>query len=406
MALTDAWLKANDGKEREKVEEVTDRDSMSVRVSAKGKIVFQMRYRFGGKAKRMDLGTYPLMSLKQARDELQKHRAILDQGLDPKTEQDVARQKIVGAATFKGLFDDWYNGYCVENKESHEQIYRSFELHVFPELGHLPAGRITLQQWLGILEPLTKKAKGIADRVLVNTKQCLKWGVKRKIIETNVLADIYAKEDLGITKNRGKRVLSDDELVLFFKAVNQSRMTPKNKAFIKLCLAYGSRNSEVRDSEKSHYDLVKGVWTTPPENHKVGKISGLPLLRPILPYTKKIIEEAMLFSESNKWLFTKDGDTELMTKSSSLSLPYNVMQWCRRHCGVNMPHWSLHDLRRTARTNFSPITTYEIAEIMVGHIIDNNSETYDHYDYLPEQAAAYSKWFEKLERLEAQAALD
>ena len=50
MALTEVWLKANNGKARDKVEEIADRDSMSVRVSPKGKIVFQLRYRFAGKA--------------------------------------------------------------------------------------------------------------------------------------------------------------------------------------------------------------------------------------------------------------------------------------------------------------------------------------------------------------------
>ena len=46
MALSEAWLKANNGKERKAVEVVADRDSMSVRISPKGKIVFQLRYRF------------------------------------------------------------------------------------------------------------------------------------------------------------------------------------------------------------------------------------------------------------------------------------------------------------------------------------------------------------------------
>lgn len=51
MALSEAWLKANNGKEREAVEVVADRDSMSVRISPKGKIVFQLRYRFNNKQK-------------------------------------------------------------------------------------------------------------------------------------------------------------------------------------------------------------------------------------------------------------------------------------------------------------------------------------------------------------------
>ena len=85
MALSEAWLKANNGKARETVEVVADRDAMSVRVSPKGKIVFQLRYRFNGKQERIDIGTYPLISLKDARLEAVKLRAFLDQGKNPKT---------------------------------------------------------------------------------------------------------------------------------------------------------------------------------------------------------------------------------------------------------------------------------------------------------------------------------
>ena len=67
MALTELWLKSQLNKPREQVEEHADRDAMSVRISKKGKIVFQLRYRFAGKAERLDLGTYPHLSLKDAR---------------------------------------------------------------------------------------------------------------------------------------------------------------------------------------------------------------------------------------------------------------------------------------------------------------------------------------------------
>lgn len=76
-------MKSNNGKQRDNVEEFADRESLSVRISPKGKIVFQLRDRFNGKAKRLDIGTYPLVSLKDARSMAQKFRAELDQGRDP-----------------------------------------------------------------------------------------------------------------------------------------------------------------------------------------------------------------------------------------------------------------------------------------------------------------------------------
>ena len=83
MAFSDTWLKANNGKERAALEERCDREGLGVRITPKGKITFQLRYRYQGAAKRLDLGSYPLMSLKEARSEAQRLRAQHEQGQDP-----------------------------------------------------------------------------------------------------------------------------------------------------------------------------------------------------------------------------------------------------------------------------------------------------------------------------------
>lgn len=84
MALSETWLKAQLGKDREKLEVFTDRDAMGVRITPKGKIIFQLRYRYKGKQQRIDLGSYPNLSLKNARIEADRLRAELERGYDPK----------------------------------------------------------------------------------------------------------------------------------------------------------------------------------------------------------------------------------------------------------------------------------------------------------------------------------
>ena len=75
------------------------------------------------------------------------------------------------------------------------------------------------------------------------------------------------------------------------------------------------------------------------------------------------------------------------------------MQFARKNFGVNMDHWSMHDLRRTARTNFSAFTSRDVAELMVGHVMPGEQGTYDYYDYQKEMSKAYKKWWEKLSNL-------
>lgn len=399
MALTEAWLKTNNGKARGKVEEVADRDSMSVRLSAKGKIVFQLRYRFAGKVERLDLGTYPHLSLKDARIKSSEMRALLDKGQNPKIELRVQQQKYIDATTLKEVFADWYEGYCLKKKISAADIKTSFELHVFPEIGDLPIDRITLQQWLAILEKLAEEKPSIAERVLTNAKQVLKWAKKREILEVNALSDIYAKEDLGIEKNRVNRILTDEEITMVLMAIGESQMLPKNKIFLKLCLMFGCRNGELRKAKKRDFDLKRKVWIVPVENNKVGKKTGREIVRPILPEMEDLIIEAMEHNGSEYFLTNDNADTP-MGNGASIALPANVMERLRRHHDYHMKHWTLHDLRRTARTNFSAFTSRDVAELMIGHVMPGEQGTYDYYEYIPQQTEAYTKWLEKLKKLE------
>ncbi|USD22170.1 site-specific integrase [Microbulbifer variabilis] len=396
MALSDAWLKANSGKKIEKRFEKADRDGLSVRVTPQGKITFQLRYRYDGKAARVDLGSYPLMTLKSARSEGQRLKGKLEQGYDPRVVKQLEKQAILNADSLEELFLQWYHSYCKENKKGHHEILRSFQLYVFPAVGHLPAEEVTLHEWLALLEKRAQATPGIADRILTNAKQMLKWGVRRRLITSNPIANINATEDLRIKKGTGTRSLSPDEIGMMWQALEHSRMAPKNKIFLKLCLFYGCRNGELRVSEKEHFDFEKRIWTVPPANHKMGKSTKKPLLRPITPEIEPLLKEAFLLSGESKHLFNNSGSDKPMGQGAPLALPYNLMQWLRRHRDYEMKHWSVHDLRKTARTNFSELTEPHIAEIMLGHKLPGQWQVYDHYDYLKEQTEAYTRWWEKL----------
>ena len=398
MALTETWLKANSGKPVAKTYEVADRDAMSVRVSPAGKVVYQLRYRYNGKAGRLDIGSYPLMSLKDARIECQRLRGMLEQGLDPKIERQVERQAIITADTVESLFYRFHDAYLVENKKNPHEIKRTFEIYVLPKIGHLPANRVTLHQWLDILETRAKASPSIAERILINAKQMMKWAIKRKLLTENVLVDISAKQDLNVENRSTDRVLSDEEIRLFWIATDQSRMSPKNKIFLKLCLMWGCRNGELRAAEKSHFDFDAMMWTVPWQNHKTGEQTKKPIIRPMMPEMATLVKEAMLLN-TGKYLFGNEGkksDDEQMSRSAPLALPYNIMQWLRRNKGHEMPHWSVHDLRRTMRTRISPLTPPHVAEMMIGHVLPKVWGTYDRHDYYDEMSDAYAQWIAML----------
>jgi integrase len=205
-------------------------------------------------------------------------------------------------------------------------------------LGELPVKNIGLHMWLELLEALAEDVPGIADRILTNTKQFLKWCRKRQYVEVNQLADISAEQDLQITKANETRSLSDDELKCVFRAIDRSRMALKNRIFLLLCLIYGNRAGELRLAKSSDFDFARMRWTVSPENHKVGKLTGKPLIRPIIPVTEFLIGLAMKLAGDSVYLFPAVNVTQPMTPSFCVHLPYNIMQYLRRYEKFEMPH--------------------------------------------------------------------
>ena len=255
MALSDAWLRSVVGKERDKVLVKSDRDGLSVRVSPKGRVVFQYRYQWAGKGERLDIGTYPATGLKEAREEVIRLRGELESNRNPRLVKQAEKRKATEAMTVESVIRAWYEAYCVKNKKGSEQILRSFELHLFSKIGNIPHDAATLHDWLEVLEPLSTKTPAIADRLLINAKQAHVWAYKRKLIETRPLSDITGK-DMDIRKGQKKRFLTHDEIKILYAAIDGSRMVPKYRAFIKLLLHFGCRSSELITARVDDFDFI------------------------------------------------------------------------------------------------------------------------------------------------------
>jgi len=173
------------------------------------------------------------MSLKEARAEAQRLCAQHEQGHDPRIVRLLEKQAIAETDSVERLFRQWHAAYCQEHKKGHHDILRSFEIHVFPEIGALPADKVMQPQWLDVLEKHAGVRPGIAARILINAKQMYKWGIRRERLNVNPLATINTREDLRIRKRIGTRTLSGDEIARVWRAIERSRMAAKNRLFLK-----------------------------------------------------------------------------------------------------------------------------------------------------------------------------
>ncbi len=405
MALTDKWLKAHLNKPQEKRFEKAHREGLSVRVSLNGAITFQYRYylRDLKKYDRATIGYYPETSLAAATAELPRLKVMLAEGKNPKLELASSRIYEAEKLTLDQLFEKWYQAYCSKKKKSHEEHYRTYEIHVKQKLGKLIAENITRPVYLELLNPLIATYPSIAERIIINLRQMYEWARIHQVADADPLRDITAKK-VGIESNQDTRFFSEKELGWFFTALDQTRIEEKNKIFIELSLHYACRPSELRMAEVEHVNLDFGLWTVPWKNHKIGKKTRQPIIRPIIPNVKKLWERAIELSGSKKWIFTNRGTSAQIDRSAIPASIRCIDNFWRKKIKVNgesitYESFCAYTLRKTARTNFSDFGEWAVCEKMIGHKLPGESDKYDYNSYAEKMRPIYQQWHDYTEQV-------
>lgn len=395
MAVTDSWLRSVNGKPQEKMLTKSDRDGLSVRVTPKGKVIFQFRYRWNDKGERIDIGTYPATGLKDARDSAVFYRGEIEHHRNPKVVKRTKKQEAADSYSVEAVSREWWEKSVKKNQVRATGLLRSFEIYVFPKIGELPHNETGLHVWLSLIEDITKIKPAIGARILRYAKASHRWGIRRGLIAGNPLADL-SPADLGVKNKPGDRVLTDDELRLLFGLIDAEKYNPRNRLIIKLSLLFGCRIGELLKARISDFNFSTGIWTVPPENHKTGNRSNKPLVRPIIEPAKEMIVKAMSMS-GGVHLFTISGGSK-MTEGSQAPIiqSLNKKMSAGHH---NYKTWSIHDLRKTMRTGVSELTAPHVAEIMLGHKLPGVWQVYDKHTYLDEQREAYEKWWDKVTKI-------
>ncbi|MGR5488624.1 Arm DNA-binding domain-containing protein, partial [Vibrio alfacsensis] len=97
-------------------------NGLGARVSPKGNVRWQFRFKIKGKSRRLDLGNYPEMSLAAARQEHQQCRLWLDQGYDPKLKRQLRMQEAAPPATVTDALEYWLEEYAHYHRKNKNKI--------------------------------------------------------------------------------------------------------------------------------------------------------------------------------------------------------------------------------------------------------------------------------------------
>ncbi|CUY61476.1 Putative prophage CPS-53 integrase [Serratia marcescens] len=383
--LTDAKLRKLNGKPIPKLIEMPDGGGLSIRITPLGLIVFQYRYRYAGKARRMTLGSYDEISLKEARDMVQEAKRVLAEGKDPITVKSMTLEEIAGAASVKDCLSYWTASAQAQRLVKLQYWERAFDRHVLPYVGDMIVDEMQISHWQPVFKRMrTNGAETFAGIMLSKLKQVFSYCLRTERIRVNPIAALRIS-DVGKPVGVVKRYFSDDEIGAFWLALEGSRIVHQNKIFIKLLLLTGCRGVELRKAKKGEFDVKNRTWRVPAENSKTRQ----PFVRGLSGDAAKLIEEAMSLYPNISQLFPPaivQGDRPM-----SAGVLLNMAEQLRNEMGVH--DWAMHDLRRTAKTKMSELGIEpHVSEKVLGHKLGGVLAVYDQHSYLKEQQNALDIW--------------
>jgi integrase len=362
-----------------------------------------------GKNARITLGTYPGLSLKDARDLAVANKAKVEKGLDPREEtfnpdktvaeliEDRLRLKV------RPDIDSLTGKVHRPGLRSWKEIERRHNRLIIPIVGNVGITDFRITHLNRVVDPLTAKKKYRAAGMAHSDLQTLfNFAVSRGELEHNPLAKA---EMQGSTGTPRKRFLTLQEIrTVWTRLPHVAAQSDHVPQIVKLCLIMGQRVGEVCGMLKSEIDPVERTWLIPGDRTK----NEEPHLVPISPLAWEIIEEAWAETESDV-LFPNQQGEAFDRKAVSRTIARVLEPTDKHPLGrLGVAKWTPHDLRRTvttqmrAKSNGLKISHFDVGLVLNHVSVTKKTVTQRHYDvneYLEEKREILEKWSDFLRRL-------
>jgi len=355
---------------------------LALRISYGGRKAWVFFYRFGGRLRRITLGTYPALTLAEARQAWRDARTESQSGRDPSR----AGKGKKPATDFKNVAAQWILRDQAKNK-SRGIVARLLDVNVLPAWEHRQITEIGRRDVLDVIDAIVDRGAVItARRVQAHLHRLFRWAVGRGIIETNPLADLPKPG----SETPRDRVLSDDDLAALWNAVDQ--LSWQFRDAVRLLILTGARREEVgqlRWSEIVGNDIKLEASRTK---------SALPHVIPLSAPARAIIESVPKIAGS-AFVFTVDGVKPVSGWSRTKE---------RLDKLVGIEAWRIHDLRRTVATGLQRLgINLQTIEAVLGHTSGSRSgivRVYQRHSFDAEKRIALEAWAGHIETLLGQRA--
>lgn len=354
------------------------------RVSTTGAITFRARYTADGKRHWIDLGSYPALTIAEARAKAVEIRSTARNGVDPQAQRKAARQaeaaERASRLTVTDLIEEFVERRIkiTRTPSSAPGILRQLHFDVSPVLGTRDIRTITKRDIADLISGMNDRrreldlpeVKGTQRHIVQLLKQMFAYAVEREYLEHSPAAAIIARNIVPRRQPR-ERVLSDDEIRSIWDGT--FAVTHTVRAALKVLLLTAQRRGSLNEARWEHVDPIKRLWTIPRENMKSGR-----------PHRVHLSDGALEAFDELKALAGPSGWV-LPGATSDTPVTERVITRAVARRGVD---WTPHDLRRTAATRMNELgTPHRVVEKILDHVLLGVEAVYNHSELLGQQAA-------------------
>ena len=264
----------------------------------------------------MGLGSYPNVSLADARKAAQESRELKAQGIDPQLE----RKAKVSAErhSFRSVCIEWFALKRPQvSADFADDIWRSLELHILPKLGNVPISRITAPLAIEVLQgPKNRGNLETVKRITGRLNEVMTYAVNVGLVSANPLAGIRAAFEKPKVKNQP--TIPPNELPRLMRDLYEASIQLQTRLLIELQLHTMTRPNEVAEAKWDEIDLQERVWIIPADRMKKSREHAIPLS----PEVVQILERLGSMSDDSEFLFpslrSASGHSNTQTANTAL----------------------------------------------------------------------------------------
>lgn len=395
MALTDTQIK--NAQPKEKPYRLSDSMGLYIEIQPNGSKYWRLKYRFSAKEKRLAIGVYPRVSLKDARKACGRAKDLLDQGIDPS--QAKKDKKLVQARSQANSLEliarEWHKQQSPQWSSGYQsKVLRSLERDLFPYIGSLPLDQISPPKLLSVLRKVESRgAAETAHRLKQKVGQIYRFAVATGRAERDITPDL--KGALAPHKKQHFPAVTDpDRVGRLLTMLDAYEGTQTVRAALKLAPLVFVRPKELRSAQWPEIDFENAEWRIPGSKMKMGEDHIVPLSRQAI----EILEEQRLLT--GHW----GGYVFPSARSPRRPMSDNAILSAFRNMGISKEEMTGHGFRAMARTLLDEELgeRVELIEHQLAHAVrDSLGRAYNRTTHLPQRKRMMQRWADYLDQLRA-----